>query len=121
MFASATWFPIHFDKYHAENLTFAENVIPFDFATAVAEWTASRVHIPNSMVTNPSGDAGGQEAYELHMCGISGNDSKGIIEGYQDSRALPFSSDPNVPTDVSTNWISAIFNEGTSHFSLASF
>ncbi len=107
-------YKIHFDKYHAENLTFAENLIPVDFLTAVAEWNASRVHIPNSTVTNPAGPAGGQEAFQLHMCGISGNISKAIIEGYQDSRALPFSPDPNVPADVSTNWISSIFNEGTS-------
>ena len=106
-------FKIHFDRYHTETLTFDENLIPAEYIGAVAEWNAATVKIPNSQVTNPTGIPGSIESFNLHMCGQTGNDSKGIIEGYQDSRSLPFSPDPNVPADVSTNWISAIFNEGT--------
>ncbi len=107
-------YKIHFDLFHAEDSSFDYNLLPSEYTGAVAEWNASRVHIPNSVVTNPSGTPGGQEAFLIHMCGNTGTDSKGIIEGYQDSRALPFSPDPNVLADTSTNWISAIFNEGNS-------
>lgn len=106
-------YKIHFDKYHSEVMTFDENLIVDEYTGAVAEWNPSKVHIPNNPVTNPAGTPGSQESFQLHMCGDTGNDSKGLIEGYQDSRSVPFSPDPNVPSDVSTNWISSIFNEGT--------
>ncbi len=106
-------YKIHFDKYHSETLTFAENIVPDEYIGAVAEWNPSKIHIPNNPVTNPAGTPGSQESFQLHMCGNNGTDSKGIIEGYQDSRALPFSPDPNVLPVISQNWISSIFNEGT--------
>ena len=111
-------YKIHFDNYHAEDFAFAYNLLPIDFVGSVAEWSASTVKIPNSAATG-AGAVGAVDSYFLHMCGPNGpsatsGSSKGIIEGYQDSRALPFSPDPNVLADTSSNWISSIFNEGTS-------
>ena len=79
----------------------------------MGEWTAASVKIPNSPVTNPSGTPGSIESYTLHMHGDNSAGSKALIVGYAESRAVPFSPDPNVPPAVSTNWISSIFNEGT--------
>lgn len=52
--------------------------------------------------------------------GASGLNAISLIEGYANSRGLPYPEDPNVPDDAADaddntpeNWIAAMFNEGT--------
>jgi len=111
-------YKIHFDDQHStvvnQNPGFAQNLIPIGFVTngvPDGEWIASDFKIPNT--ANAGGAVGAVESYTAHMCGYSNSTSKALIEGYADSRALPFSPDPNVPSDVSQNWLTAVFNEGT--------
>ncbi len=47
------------------------------------------------------------------MIGASNSNAKGVIEGYQDSRSVPSSPDPEVPPNLSLNWMSSVFREGT--------
>lgn len=70
------------------------------------EWDYSEVVIPKT-------GALGVDTYTMHMHGPSITTSKGLIEGYQDSRSVPQSPDPNVPAALSLNWMSQIFNDGT--------
>ena len=37
-----------------------------------------------------------------------------MIQGYADSRALPYQQDPNTPVDADSNWMLALFNDGNS-------
>ncbi len=106
-------YKVHFDAQHSDAaLGFVNNLIPIGYAGATpAEWVASDFKIPNT--SNVGSPVGGVTSYVAHVCGNSSAVAKGIIEGYQDSRSLPFSPDPNVPADVSQNWLTAVFNEGT--------
>ena len=79
-----------------------------------AEWQPSQVVIPNS-----AADASGSEVdateYYLHMVGVgSATTSKGIIEGYANSRALPISPDPQLRTNTNNqyNWLRDMFDVG---------
>ena len=52
--------------------------------------------------------------------GASGLNAISLIEGYANSRGLPYPEDPNVPDDAADaddntpeNWLAAMFNEGT--------
>ena len=100
-------------KHH--NLGSDANLLPIDNDENVAspgEWTMSDFAIP---VTG-----GTVTDYELIAvgpndpgAGASGKDAKSIIQGYADSRALPYVQDPNVPDDASLNWMAQVFNEGT--------
>ena len=112
-------FKIYMDDAHrlAGNLD-PVNLGPFDqvgpFPTAVVtapsplagEWIYSEIVIPAT-------DSSSVSTYNLHMHGDSTGQSKGLIVGYQDSRGVPQSPDPVVPADLSLNWMSAVFNQGT--------
>jgi hypothetical protein len=96
------------------------NLLPFDGQQPVSqpllagEWEPSQIVVPN---INP--DASGSEVdpreYTLHMVGINNNAgiSRGIIEGYADSRAFPQSPDPVSPVIGSgDNWLRDMFDVG---------
>ncbi len=80
----------------------------------VGEWEPSQVVIPNS-----TADASGSEVdpteFLLHMVGAGTTaNSLGMIEGYKNSRALPISPDPQIPTNTNnvSNWLRNMFDVG---------
>ncbi len=112
-------FKIYADSVHHTN-GYSDNLLPQTLDVAVlpseageGEWTPSTIAIPAS-------DSSSITDYELIAVGAndpglgaSGLDAKSIVQGYADSRALPYEQDPNVPVDASLNWQAALFNEGT--------
>jgi len=99
-------FKIHLDTSHVAG-GFASNLIPRGYTTSqIGEWDPSEIIIPQT-------SGGAINTYLLKMNGASNPAAKGIIEGYQDSRAVPNSPDPDVPAALSLNWMSNIFNQGT--------
>jgi len=89
------------------NLLPYDNQEPLPQQYAVGEWEASQIVIPQQ-----GGAAPGVER-TLHMVGINVNGavSRGIIEGYADSRAYPQSPDPVSPDLSSTqNWMARMFD-----------
>jgi len=74
---------------------------------ASEEWLSSEIVIPND------GAPGVTNEYALHMVGPDTGTSKGLIAGYQASRAYPQSPDPVSPTLGSAdNWIRSMFDVG---------
>lgn len=69
------------------------------------EWDYSKIQIPNN--TGP----GGTSEYVLHMTGANASTSKAMIQGYAESRSVPFSPDP-VVQNPSTGWMNRLFDEG---------
>ena len=90
----------------------AANLLPVDDAGNPAlpgEWEMSQIVIPNA------GAPGVTEERFLHMVGLNANGtvSRGIIEGYADSRAYPQSPDPVSPDlDSANNWLARMFDVG---------
>lgn len=86
------------------------------------QWTPSEI-----VTAQPTGTPVSQTEYEIIAVGAnypgigaSGRDAVSLIEGYANSRALPYAEDPNVPTDATDvagvtpeNWLSSMFDEGT--------
>ena len=91
---------------------FAANLLPL--GTTGGTWEPSKIVLPN---VNPDGTGSTVEPAQrfLHMVGVNvnGASSRGIIEGYADSRAVPQSPDP-VGADVGTadNWMARMFDVG---------
>jgi len=117
------------DAHHAAG--FAANLLPFVYdsvglpATAnPGEWESSKIVIPLAV----GGTEGVTASSELVAvgpswpgAGFSGLDAVSLVEGYASSRALPNIADPNLPDDLDNvtgtapqNWMSAVFNDGTS-------
>ena len=105
-------FKIFADNLHAA-AGVAANLKPIDIAGnpfIVGEWDMSTIVIPN--YTAPGVN---YEPY-LNMCGddIGGaGGSKGLIKGYENSRAFPHSPDPVSP-DIGSNvnWFQSMFDVG---------
>jgi hypothetical protein len=70
------------------------------------EWELSEIVIPND-----GGTIGNTVEYALHMVGPSSPASKGLIAGYEDSRAFPTSPDPDTPA-VEVSWLSEMHDRG---------
>ena len=112
-------FKVFADVEHV-SATFAANLLPQVVIGGIAApydagtWEPSKIVLPN---VNPDGTGSDVEPAQrfLHMVGvnINGASSRGIIEGYADSRAYPQSPDPVGP-DVSDvdNWMSRMFDAG---------
>jgi hypothetical protein len=79
----------------------------------VGEWQYSQIVIPNSIADASGSDVDPAEWY-LYMVGENANyPGKGIIDGYQASRAYPQSPDPDTPTIGNVdNWMRAMFDVG---------
>jgi hypothetical protein len=100
-------FKIHADATHVQ-AGFAGNLLPYDGAFppapfAAGEWESSLIVLPNADLDPVSGARTEPRESFLHMVGA--NEvltatlaSRGIIEGYADSRAYPQSPDPVSPT-----------------------
>jgi len=117
-------FKIYADSDHHEK-GFAGNLLPANAAATAAEgeWESSKIIIPDSTLV------GNARQREIIATGdnypgtstTTGFSAVSLIEGYANSRALPSIEDPNVPDDMALasgiapeNWLSAMFNEGTS-------
>ena len=99
---------------------FGNNLLPLDGQLPVAqpytvgEWEESLIVVPN-ILADASGSTVDPTEYKLHMCGTNNNVglSRGIIEGYADSRAFPHSPDPVSPVIGSNdNWLRQMFDTG---------
>ena len=122
-------FKIFADEQHVAN-GFADNLLPGvklgatpGWQVAIpGEWEPSQIVVPNILA-----DASGSEVdpveYLLHMTGINNNSglSRGIIEGYADSRAFPHSPDPVAPAiGSSQNWLRQMFDVGNDNVPITS-
>jgi len=113
-------FKVYADETHVL-ATYGTNLLPLDGQFPVAqpyatgEWQPSQIVLPN--VNN---DASGSTVLPaerfLHMCGVNvfGTLSRGVIEGYADSRSYPQSPDPVSP-DIgdADNWMARMFDVGS--------
>lgn len=96
---------------------FATNLLPVDMNgnTATAgTWEPSQIVLPN-VNADASGSTVDPAERFLHMLGtnIFGALSRGILEGYADSRAYPQSPDPVGPAVGDTeNWMARMFDVG---------
>jgi hypothetical protein len=110
-------FKVFADPAHRA-LGVAGNLLPVDSAGVAAtagEWDASRIVLPQT-AADGSGTLIDPTEFTLHMVGASTGASKGIIEGYADSRAFPQSPDPVGPAASSANnWMSAMFDDGSAN------
>ena len=114
-------FKIFADRTHAETGS-AANLLPVGlgpgttagpFPTAIVttavpgqdEWAYSQIVVPNDGAPGVTGE------YQLMMHGASFGITKGLAEGYELSRARPFSPDPEAP-QVSTSWLHDMFDVG---------
>ena len=109
-------FKVFADVTHVTS-TYANNLLPIDMAGAAyatGEWQESLIVVPN-VLPGAGGDNVEPIEYKLHMCGINNNGgvSRGVIEGYADSRAYPQSPDPVAPAIGATgNWLRDMFDVG---------
>lgn len=122
-------FKIYLDADH-HGAGYAANKVPvvanftsstsgFNPATT-GEWIPSKIVVPK---TDGTDDVNNFELLATGAsypgAGASGLNAVSLIEGYAASRALPYSPDPNVPSDASDasgptpeNWMAALFNDG---------
>ncbi|AXH78521.1 MAG: hypothetical protein [Circular genetic element sp.] len=91
---------------------------PHDFSAvanlvAEGEWEYSDIVVPN-ILPDASGSLTQPTEYKLHMVGTNNAGiSRGMIEGYADSRAYPQSPDPvSPPVQSSQNWMRDMFDVG---------
>jgi len=90
--------------------------MPFDSANNFAaggEWQPSRIVLPNT-IADASGTEIDPSSMYLHMVGVNTTaSSRGVVEGYADSRSYPQSPDPVSPDlDDPDNWLRQMFNVG---------
>ena len=103
-------YKVHMDTSHVAG-GFAQNLIPIRGAPAggfypQGEWMASQYVIPNEGTNTVT-------TFDVKMSGNDDANAKGLVKGYGLSRALPFDPDPRTFADLSENWLSQVFNEGT--------
>ncbi len=113
-------FKIYMDQIHRAD-GYAANLVPLDGQLPVAqpyvmgEWDPSHVVLPQT-AADGSGTLIDPTEFTLHMVGSSTGASKGLIQGYEDSRAFPQSPDPVAPAMSSANnWLNAMFDEGSAN------
>lgn len=106
--------PLHVSNGYADNLMPGiKDATPLTPGWQVAipgDWEPSQIVVPNV-----DGVTIAPAEYLLHMCGINNNAgvSRGIIEGYADSRAFPQSPDPvSPPIPSGANWLRDMFDVG---------
>lgn len=91
----------------------ATNLLPFGFSLT-GEWDPSQIVIPNQTL-DATGSRVDPKEYLLHMVGTNDNAgvSRGVLEGYADSRSFPQSPDPVGPAiDSFNNWLRDMFDVG---------
>jgi len=109
-------FKVFMDTEHV-SAGYAGNLLPLDSLgnnPLLGEWEPSQIVLPNTVA-----DATGTQILPgerfLHMVGINvnGSLSRGVLEGYADSRSYPQSPDPVSP-DIGDqqNWMARMFDVG---------
>ena len=116
-------FKVHADEDHVA-AGFAGNLLPSvgtigSLSTATpGEWEAAEIILPNADIDPASGARTEPRENFLHMHGtnefvVGPIASRGIVEGYADSRAYPQSPDPVSPAiDSGNNWMRAMSDVG---------
>lgn len=117
-------FKIHADAGHVTK-GFGQNMLPGNLTDtanweffAPGEWESSLIVLPNNL-PDATGTLIEPREYKLHMVGNNFHTaapfgSRGIIEGYADSRAYPQSPDPVSPAvDDTNNWLARMFDVGS--------
>ena len=81
-------------------------LLPVDsrnFPALAGEWIYSTIQLPND------GGSVAPTEVTMHMVGAEAvGDSRGIIQGYAESRSRPFRHDPNIPSDP--GWFNDVFD-----------
>jgi len=109
-------FKVHMDTDHV-TAGFASNLLPQDSDQNIAlpgEWESSQIVVPNT-VADASGSTVLPYEYKLHVVGANNfaGQSRGIIDGYAQSRAYPQSPDPAAPVvSNDDNWFKQMFDVG---------
>lgn len=99
-------YKIHMDTSHVAG-GFASNLLPVNVTPATAgEWLASEYVIPDEGTNTVT-------SFNVKMTGGDDGNAKGLVTGYALSRALPFDPDPRTFGNLSENWMSQVFNQGT--------
>ena len=117
-------FKIHMDNDHVNN-QFVQNLIPYNedkLGTQTefvqGEWTRSLLEMPNTDAAGlPS--PGETKPYALKMHGYDSSNSKALIQGYADSRAVPTLDDPTTQADADTGWMKLLLDSGQSFDDIA--
>jgi len=109
-------FKVHMDTDHV-TAGFGANLMPIDSAgnnPLPGEWESSQIVLPNI-----AADASGSDVlpyeYKLHVVGSNNfmGQSRGIIDGYAQSRSYPQSPDPAAPVvSNDDNWFKQMFDVG---------
>jgi hypothetical protein len=105
-------FKIHLNEGHVD-AGFAANLTPDDHAL-LGEWDASEIVIPN-LIPDASGSDVDPAEYLLHMVGVNNHVgvSRGMLDGYANSRAYPQSPDPvAAPVENTANFLRQMFDVG---------
>ena len=108
-------FKVHMDPTHVA-AGFAANLLPSD-ATGTpitpGEWEASLIVLPNTASDGSSFVEPSERLLHMNGLNVNGTVSRGIIEGYADSRSYPQSPDPVSPDIASSqNWMARMFDVG---------
>ncbi len=120
-------FKIYADQEHC-NAGFGANLLPIDAQQPLPQDYVAGEWIPSKYVVPNTAAPGAVQNFEVKAVGAnygagfaSGLAAVSLIEGYAASRGLPNIEDPNTPDDAADadgatpeNWMSALFNEGTS-------
>lgn len=117
-------FKIFMDSVHVDQWwdggqpsTLETNLLPVQSGGATfapGEWEPSQIVLPN-IANDASGSQVDPYEYYLHSVGVNNNAfrSRGIISGYESSRAYPQSPDPVAPPlDDLDNWMRQMFDVG---------
>lgn len=112
-------FKIFMDPVH-RTAGSAANMLPVDAnatAGAAGEWDVSHIVLPNQ-TADASGSLVDPDEFTVHMVGPSSGASKGMVQGYADSRSYPQSPDPVhsvTVTDMGINWMSGMQDDGSAN------
>ena len=108
-------FKVHMDPTHVA-AGFGNNLLPSD-ATGTpilpGEWEPSLIVLPNTASDGTSFVEPSERLLHMNGINVNGTVSRGIIEGYADSRSYPQSPDPVSPDIASSqNWMARMFDVG---------
>ena len=113
-------FKIYADSTHHQN-GFGANLLPNDGTNTATtgSWIPSEIQVPSGTLSFNYELIGVGANYP--GAGASGTNAVSLVQGYANSRALPYQSDPNTPEDSDEadgaspeNWITSLGNQGTS-------
>lgn len=114
-------FKIYADSQHHTD-GFGANLLPNDgvAAATAGSWIPSEIVVPDSIFPSVGYELLGVGSNYPGNSASSGKNAVSLVQGYANSRRLPYQSDPNTPDDADDadgqfpeNWISSLTNAGT--------